>query len=72
MSRVRTPGKGLSHSALPCRRRMPAWLKVTSDDVKGQIYKLAKKGLAPSQIGMCSFSNMALPNLFCSVELLIM
>ena len=27
------------------------WLKLTSDDVKEQIYKLAKKGLSPSQIG---------------------
>lgn len=27
------------------------WLKLTSDDVKEQIFKLAKKGLTPSQIG---------------------
>ena len=27
------------------------WLKLTPDDVKEQIYKLAKKGLTPSQIG---------------------
>ncbi|MGH0138275.1 UNVERIFIED_CONTAM: hypothetical protein FKN15_047583 [Acipenser sinensis] len=27
------------------------WLKLTSEDVKEQIYKLAKKGLTPSQIG---------------------
>ena len=27
------------------------WLKLTSDDVKEQIYKLAKEGLTPSQIG---------------------
>ena len=27
------------------------WLKLTADDVKEQIYKLAKKGLTPSQIG---------------------
>lgn len=31
---------------------MPTWLKLTSDDVKEQIYKLAKKGLTPSQIGV--------------------
>ena len=30
---------------------MPTWLKLTSEDVKDQIYKLAKKGLTPSQIG---------------------
>merc|ERR1712152_91413 len=28
------------------------WLKLTSDDVKEHIYKLAKKGLTPSQIGV--------------------
>lgn len=27
-------------------------MKLTSDDVKEQIYKLAKKGLTPSQIGV--------------------
>uniref|UniRef100_A0A7M4DX72 Ribosomal protein S13 n=1 Tax=Crocodylus porosus TaxID=8502 RepID=A0A7M4DX72_CROPO len=43
--------KGLSQSALPYRRSVPTWLKLTSDDVKEQIYKLAKKGLTPSQIG---------------------
>uniref|UniRef100_A0A8C6IDS8 Small ribosomal subunit protein uS15 N-terminal domain-containing protein n=1 Tax=Mus spicilegus TaxID=10103 RepID=A0A8C6IDS8_MUSSI len=30
---------------------IPTWLKMTSDNVKGQIYKLAKKGLTPFQIG---------------------
>ncbi|CAO2617202.1 40S ribosomal protein S13 [Lemmus lemmus] len=37
MGRMHAPGKGLSQSALPYRR-------LTSDDVKEQIYKLAKKG----------------------------
>lgn len=27
------------------------WLKLTSEDVQEQIFKLAKKGLTPSQIG---------------------
>jgi len=34
------------------------WLKLTSDDVKEQIFKLAKKGLTPSQIGKHSTSHM--------------
>merc|ERR1712154_399588 len=46
------PGKGLSSSALPYRRSVPTWLKLSSEDVKEQIYKLAKKGLRPSQIGV--------------------
>merc|ERR1711911_477367 len=45
-------GKGISGSALPYRRSVPTWLKLTSEDVKEQIYKLAKKGLTPSQIGV--------------------
>merc|ERR1711920_1063777 len=31
---------------------MGTWLKLSSDDVKEQIYKLSKKGLTPSQIGV--------------------
>uniref|UniRef100_A0A8C6WUS4 Small ribosomal subunit protein uS15 n=1 Tax=Neogobius melanostomus TaxID=47308 RepID=A0A8C6WUS4_9GOBI len=52
MGRMHAPGKGLSQSALPYRRSVPTWLKLTSDDVKEQIFKLAKKGLTPSQIGV--------------------
>merc|ERR1711884_347294 len=43
---------GITQSALPYRRSVPQWLKLTSDEVKDQIYKLAKKGLTPSQIGV--------------------
>merc|ERR1712211_131437 len=46
------PGKGISQSALPYRRSVPQWMKMTSDEVKEQIVKLAKKGLTPSQIGV--------------------
>merc|ERR1712020_722492 len=52
MGRMHAPGKGISGSALPYRRSVPTWLKLTSEDVKQQIYKLAKKGLTPSQIGV--------------------
>jgi len=52
MGRMHAPGKGISQSSLPYRRSVPTWLKLTSDDVKEQIYKLAKKGLTPSQIGV--------------------
>ena len=34
------------------------WLKLTSDDVKEQIHKLAKKGLTPSQIGWCATKTL--------------
>merc|ERR1711860_262327 len=50
--RMHNPGKGISQSALPYRRSVPTWLKLTSDEVQEQIFKLAKKGLTPSQIGV--------------------
>ena len=52
MGRMHNNGKGISQSALPYRRSVPTWLKVGSDEVKDHIYKLAKKGLRPSQIGV--------------------
>ncbi|MPC38529.1 40S ribosomal protein S13 [Portunus trituberculatus] len=51
MGRMHSGGKGISQSALPYRRSVPNWLKLTKDDVEDQIVKLAKKGLTPSQIG---------------------
>nr|ALS04130.1 40S ribosomal protein S13 [Acartia pacifica] len=52
MVRIHAPGKGISQSALPYRRSVPQWMKMASEDVKEQIFKLAKKGLTPSQIGV--------------------
>ena len=52
MGRMHAPGKGISQSALPYRRTVPQWMKMSSDEVKDQIFKLAKKGLTPSQIGV--------------------
>ncbi|KAM9230833.1 small ribosomal subunit protein uS15-like [Dugong dugon] len=47
---MHAPVKGLSQQALPYCRSVPTWLKLMSNDVKERIYKLAKKGLTPSQI----------------------
>ncbi len=52
MGRMHASGKGISQSALPYRRSVPNWLKLTSDEVKEQIFKLANKGYTPSQIGV--------------------
>lgn len=52
MGRMHNPGKGISQSALPYRRSVPTWLKLTSEEVQEQITRLAKKGLRPSQIGV--------------------
>ncbi|XP_043835634.1 40S ribosomal protein S13-like [Dromiciops gliroides] len=52
MSRLHTPGKCLSQLILLYSCSVPTWLKLTLDDMKEQIYKRAKKGLPPSQIGV--------------------
>ncbi|KAI6648971.1 Ribosomal protein S13 [Oopsacas minuta] len=52
MGRMHTPGKGISSSAIPYRRSIPNWLKMPSEEVKDHIYRLAKKGMQPSQIGV--------------------
>lgn len=52
MGCVHTPRKGLSQLALPYHRSVPTQLELMSDNVKEQVYKLAKKGLPPSPIGM--------------------
>ena len=52
MVRMHTPGKGIAQSALPYKRSVPTWQKLTADEVKDTIYKLSKKGLTPSQIGV--------------------
>jgi small subunit ribosomal protein S13e len=52
MGRMHNPGKGISRSALPYRRSVPNWLKLTNTDVEEQIERLARKGLRPSQIGV--------------------
>lgn len=43
MGRMHNPGKGISQSALPYRRSVPTWLKLTSEEVQEQITRLAKK-----------------------------
>ncbi|KAK9943145.1 hypothetical protein M0R45_008763 [Rubus argutus] len=52
MGRMHSRGKGISASALPYKRTPPSWLKISTQDVEENICKFAKKGLAPSQIGV--------------------
>merc|ERR1712032_1611 len=52
MGRTYGKGKGISKSAVPYRRSVPSWFRLSSDDVKEQICKMAHKGLRPSQIGV--------------------
>lgn len=43
MGRMHNPGKGISKSALPYRRSVPSWLKLTNEEVQEHIVRLAKK-----------------------------
>eukprot|EP01087_Luapelamoeba_hula_P006808 TRINITY_DN168_c0_g1_i1.p1 TRINITY_DN168_c0_g1~~TRINITY_DN168_c0_g1_i1.p1 ORF type:complete len:152 (+),score=28.04 TRINITY_DN168_c0_g1_i1:157-612(+) len=52
MGRMHAPGKGISRSSQPYKRTPPSWLKTTNEEVVGNICKLAKKGLTPSQVGV--------------------
>ena len=58
---MHAPGKGISQSALPYRRSVPQWLKITNEEVRDQIFKLAKKGLTPSQIGVQLRDSQGIP-----------
>merc|ERR1711975_97258 len=53
--------KGISKSAIPYRRRAPAWMKMKAEDVCDHITKLAKKGLTPSQIGVTLRDSFGIP-----------
>merc|ERR1712072_743620 len=45
-------GSGIVGSALPFRRKAPAWATMAPTNVSEMIVKNAKKGLTPSQIGV--------------------
>ncbi|KAI3381982.1 hypothetical protein SNEBB_008053 [Seison nebaliae] len=61
MGRMYTPGKGISQSALPYRRTVPSWVKMTAEEVQAEILTLAKRGLTPSKIGVCLRDQSAVP-----------
>merc|ERR1719335_316063 len=46
---------------MPYRRRAPSWMKLKTEDVIEHISKLAKKGLAPSQIGVTLRDSFGIP-----------
>lgn len=58
---MHSKGKGMSASALPYRRSQPSWSKATPEDVTTEIFKLAKKGLTPSAIGVVLRDSHGIP-----------
>ena len=71
MGRMFGPGKGMSSTTLPCKRRAPTWIKLKPEDLSEQFYKLARKGITPSSIGvtLCSF-GVAQLEMFTSIKFL--
>lgn len=61
MGRMHTPGKGIARSSLPYRRTPPSWCKIEPPKVKEEIFKYAKKGFTPSQIGVILRDSMGIP-----------
>lgn len=51
----------MSASALPYRRSQPSWSKATAEEVADQIFKLARRGLSPSQIGVILRDSHGIP-----------
>merc|ERR1711979_89030 len=54
-------GSGISGSALPFRRKAPAWATMAPANVSEMIVKNAKKGLTPSQIGVLMRDYYGIP-----------
>lgn len=61
MGRIHNPGKGIAGSSLPYKRSAPKWQKTTPEEVADQIFKFAKKGMTPSQIGIVLRDSYGIP-----------
>ncbi len=53
--------KGKSHSIRPVINRPPPWLKLSPEEVKSQVIKLAKEGNPPSKIGVILRDQYGVP-----------
>merc|ERR1711935_142974 len=54
-------GPGISGSALPFRRKAPAWTTMSPTNITDLIVRNAKKGLTPSQIGVLMRDAYGIP-----------
>lgn len=52
MGRMHSNGKGIASSCTPYKRTPASWSKTTGAQAVELVLKMAKKGLAPSQIGV--------------------
>ena len=61
MGRMYSKGKGIARRCLPYRKAAPSWIDISSNDLVEQIYKMAKKGASPSQIGVTLRDSHGIP-----------
>ena len=72
MGRIFGPAKGMSSTTLPYKRRAPSWIRLRPEDLSEQFYKLERKGITPSSIGVTlgdSF-DVAQVQMFTSIKFL--
>ena len=72
MGRIFGPAKGMSSTTLPYKRRAPSWIRLRPEDLSEQFYKLERKGITPSSIGVTlgdSF-DVAQVEMFSSIKFL--
>ena len=56
-------GKGISSTVTPFRRRSPKWVSHSPKTITELIVTMAKKGMAPSQIGVTIRDKEAVPSI---------
>jgi len=61
MGRMYSKGKGIARRCLPYRKTPPSWVQISTNDLVEQIVKLAKKGNAPSSIGVTLRDSYGIP-----------
>jgi small subunit ribosomal protein S15 len=62
LARIHSHRRGKSQSTRPSSKRTPTWVNYSQDEIVANISKLAKEGLAPSQIGLRLRDDYGIPN----------
>ncbi len=62
LARIHSHRRGKSQSTRPSSKRPPSWVNYSQDEIVANISKLAKEGLAPSQIGLRLRDDFGVPN----------
>ncbi len=62
MARIHSHRRGKSQSTRPSSKRAPTWVNYSQDEIVATVAKLAKEGLAPSQIGLRLRDEFGVPH----------